>query len=133
MPGLVSQRAMQGNDVAAGEQIIQGDIFNTAVLRGETVIGNDTHSESTADIDKDPSDFASPDHAYGLPVKIKTCQSAQGEIELPCAVVSLVDTANGGQQQRNGVLRHGIGRISGDMDDVNLSKGRLHVHIVIAR
>ena len=45
---------------------------------------------------------------------------------------ALWGAAHGGEQQRDGVLRHGIGRVGGHMDDVDLAEGGPHVHVVVA-
>ena len=65
-------------------------------------------------------------------MKIKARQAVQGEIEFPCAVVRLVNAPHRGEQQRDGVLRHGVGRIGRHVHHVHLAKGRPHVHIVVS-
>ena len=96
MPRFLCQRAMKGDNVAPGEQVIQGHIFDTAALYRETVIGNDMHPKAPADVNEYPPDFARADHAHGLPVKVESRQPVQGKVKLPRPVICLVDAADGG-------------------------------------
>ena len=124
--------AVEGDHIAAGEQLVQRHIFDTAVRRRKAVIGNDLHAKPLANIDEDPADFAGADHAHGFPVKIKARQPIQGKVEFPRTVVGFMDTPHGGQQQGDSMLGNSIWRISRDMHHVDFSERGLHVHVVVS-
>ena len=130
--GFIRQRAVEGDDVAPLQQLIQGNVFDSAVLCREQVVGDHVHPEAAADVDEDPPDLAGTDHAHGLSVEIEAGQPVQGEIELARPVICLVDPAHGSQQQCDGVLRHGIRGIGRDMDHMDFTEGGLQVHVVVA-
>ena len=81
MERILRQRAVKRNDIALGEQLIQGnigDIFRTVVFRRrEFVIGKDLHAESSADRDEDPADLSRSDDTHGLSVKVESRQVIQ--------------------------------------------------------
>ena len=132
VPGLVRQGTVEGDDVGPGEQLRQGYIVDAAVGNREFVVGDHPHAEAPADVDENTSDLPGADHARGLPVEVEAREPAQGEIEVPGAVVGLVDTPDRGEQQRRRVFRHGVGGVGGDVDHMDLSEGVAHVHIVVS-
>ena len=113
------------------EQGGQIHIFNAAVLHGEFVVGNHPHAKAPADVDENAPDFAGAHYAHGFPMQVKARQPVQGKIEFPGSVVRLVDAANGGEQQRHGVLRHGIGGIGGHVHYVDFPERVADVHVVV--
>lgn len=131
--GLRRQGTVDRDDIAALKQLVKGNVVDAAVRRGEFVIGDHLHAEATADVDENAADLARADDAYGFAVEIKAGEAVQGEVELPGAVIGLVDAADGGEQQRHGVFRHGIGRIGRHVNHVDLAEGMLDIHVVVTR
>ena len=124
---------VEGDDIRFGEQLVQLHVLQARAGIGELVIGQDLHAETSADIPKDAADLTGADEADGLAMEVKAGQSGQAEIEFPGADVCLVGPAVDGQKQCHGVLRHRVGRVGGDPEHVDLSKGRPGVHVVEAR
>ena len=75
MSVLIRQRAVERNYVTSLPKLVKRHIFNPGILRRKLVIGNYTHSEPTADVDKNPADFSRADHTDRLAVQIKTGQA----------------------------------------------------------
>ena len=94
MSGCVSQRAVQGNDVALLEQFVQGNVPDTAVFGGKKVIGNDVHAKPPANVNENPADFSCADDTDGLAVKVESGQAVERKVELPGAIERFVDAAH---------------------------------------
>ena len=133
MPCIFCQRAVEGDDIALLQQLVQRNVGDPAVLCREQVIGDHVHPETAADIDEDPADLAGADHADGFAMEIESGQPVQGEVELAGPVIRLMNPPHGSEQQRDGMLGNRVGGISRDMDDVDLSEGGRQVHVIVTR
>ena len=76
MPCIFCQRAVEGDDIALLQQLVQRNVGDPAVLCREQVIGDHVHPETAADIDEDPADLAGADHADCFSMEIKAGQTA---------------------------------------------------------
>ena len=72
--GLVGQRHMKGDEIGAGQQLIQLDLGDThrarALLAQERVIGHNLHVQAKRAVADDTADIARADHAEGLVVQL---------------------------------------------------------------
>ena len=74
--------------------------------------------------------------SYGadcLAVQIKARHVVEAEIEIAATDIGLVDAADGGQQKRHGMLGDSVRGVRRHANNVDLSEGVLHIHVVEAR
>ena len=137
MVGLLGQGAMEGNDVALRQQLLHRHVANRVPViqppGGVFIVGKDPHAKASANIEEHPTDLSRTHDAHGLAVEVEACHSRQTEIEIPGSDVRLMDPSDGGQQHCHSMLRHGVGGVGRYTEDVDPSKGVLHVHVVKAR
>ena len=133
VPRLVGERAVKRNDVCLPQKLRQLHIVKAAFQIREFIVCQHAHPEALADTGKNSSDLARADHSYGLAVQVEARQPGQAEIEVARADIRLVCVPVDGQQQRHRVLRHRIGGVRRDAEDVQLSETGLGIHIVKAR
>ena len=71
--GLVGERGMQGNDIGAGQQVVQLNLldaqFDGAFRREEGVVSHNLHLQAIGAVSNDAADIARPDEAEGLGVE----------------------------------------------------------------
>ena len=108
---------MQRDDIRLGEKPVERDIFKPRRRIRECVVGEDSHSESLADVGEDASDLARADYACRLAVKVESCQPDKREVEVLCANGGAVDVARQRHQERGGVFSDGVGGIGGNAHD----------------
>ena len=124
---------MERNHVRLPQKLRQLHIVKVAFRIREFIVCQHAHPEALADTGKNSSDLACADYADGLAVQVEACESGQAEIEVARSDIRLVRVPVDGQQQRHRVLRHRIGRVRRDAEDVHLAEAGFGIHIVEAR
>ena len=133
VPRLVGERAVERNDVRLPQKLRQLHIVKTAFRIREFIVCQHAHPEALADTGKNSSDLACADYADGLAVQVEACESGQAEIEVARSDIRLVRVPVDGQQQRHRVLRHRVGGVRRDAEDMQLAEAGFGIHIVEAR
>lgn len=135
--GLGEERAVQADDVAAGEKFVEADVATAEVGDGAIlldVVGEDPASKASHDSGEAGSDGSGSDDANRFSVDVESLESIQREIVFPNAVVGAGVFSIEFEDEAHGMFRHGIGgvgRDAGDFDSV-LEAG-FEVDVVIAR
>ena len=124
---------MERNHVRLPQKLRQLHIVKAAFRIREFIVCQHAHPEALADTGKNSADLARADHAHGLAVQIEARQPGQAEIEVARADIRLVRVPVDRQQQRHRVLRHRVGRVRRDAEDVQLAEAGFGIHIVEAR
>ena len=132
MMGFLSQRAVEGDDVGLGEQLVELHIIQAGVGVGELVVGQDLHAKATADVTENAANLTGANQAHGLAVQIEAGKAVEGEVEVAGAQICLVSAAVDGQQQSHGVLSDRIRGVGGDTEHAQLAGSGLDVHVVEA-
>ena len=133
VPRLIGERAVERNHVRLPQKLRQLHIVKPAGRIREFVVCQHAHPKAFADLGENAPDLAGADHADGLAVQVKARQPGQAEIEVARADIRLVCVPVDGQQQRHRVLRHRIGRVRRNAEDMQLSEAGFGIHIVEAR
>ena len=133
VPRLVGEWAVKRNHVRLPQKLRQLHVVQSAVRIREFIVCQHAHPEALADTGKNSADLARADHAHGLAVQVKARQPGQAEIEVARADIRLVRVPIDGQQQRHRVLRHRVGGVRRDAEDMQLAEAGFGIHIVEAR
>ena len=133
VPGVRGQGAVEADQVAAAEQIIQGDKGEPVqILPGVGIVGQHLHAEALANSGHGQADLTGAYDAGGLVVEVHPHQSGEGKVVLPALDIGLVGVTVGGEGQGHGVFRHRLRGVAGDPQHRNLvAGGGLQVHIVV--
>jgi len=111
---LLGQRAVQADDITAGEQLVERHITHAEALQfrvGEGVVQLHLAAETEHDPREHSADLPAADHADALAHQIETGQPLQREIALAGTVVGPWQAPVECQDQRHGVLGHRMRRI----------------------
>ena len=86
--GLLSQRAVQGDDIRIVIKLIQAGIYHLVftgkIIVGIEVVGKDIHAESAQDTYQFFGNFSRTDDACCLSVHVEAQKSVQREVSVPC-------------------------------------------------
>ena len=135
----VVERAMQADDVGAGENLIKRRVIRRT-RRGATALRPQYfHAEGARDFRYPPSDVAGADDAERLPGEVDNRQfiEAEAAIALPVAVNHRLmvgnEAAQRGENDGEGMLGDGGGRIAGDVGELHAVRlARLGIHVIDA-
>ena len=96
-------------------------VFDAVLLRPirrrKRIEREHAHAEAAQDLRGDAADFSRAENAGGLAVEIEADESVEREVEVVDAVVGARDFAIEREEQRDGVLGDGVGRVSRDARD----------------
>ena len=115
MVGVVCKGTVKRNQVALGQQLIQGDIFCDP-LQGRIfmdIIGKDFHAETMADPHHSRSDLSGSHDSRRFLIKVKSHQASETEVIFPYFNIRFVEPPVDRQRQSHGMFSHGFRRISG--------------------
>src|SRR6185369_14182005 len=119
--GLGCQRQVQRNNIAAGEEGGEVNVFDVMlrgpIRGGEGIVGEHVGFEAAKDLGDDFADFAGAEDADGLAEKIEADEAVEGKVVFPNTVEGAMNFAVQSQEQANGVLSNGMGRIGGNTGD----------------
>ena len=111
---------MERDDVRAAVEIVEGGVQHVVVEGvfriGIGVVGDDVHAETLQNADQHPGDPARADDSRRAAVQVEPEQPVQREVAVPRAPVGTVYLTVQRQHQGHGVLRYGMGRVSGYTD-----------------
>ena len=90
-------------------------------------------TEAAQDFSDDRADFTRADNARGTPAKIETEQTIEGKVPFANSIVCAMQFAVQGENQSEGMLRDGIGRVGGHACDCNVVRARRgEIDVVVA-
>ena len=118
--GLVGQRHVQGDEIGAGQQIIQFHLGHAkqpgAFLAQERVIGHDLHLQAQGTVADDAADISGPDHAQRLVEQLRPHEAGLFPFAGMGRCVRFGNLAGDGEHHRNGMFGGGDG----------IAEGRVH-------
>ncbi len=112
-----------------GVHVLDAVLGGPVAIR-KRIVGQHLHAEAAQDLGDDAADLAGADDAGGLAVQVEADQAVEREVQFADAVEGAVNLAIERQQQRDGVLGHGVGRIDRHARDGELQLlggGEIHV------
>lgn len=113
MHGFRGERKVQGNNVAADEQIRERNILDGLLrspIRGWIRIeGEDFRAEPFEDFSGDFADFPGAHKPHSFAVEIETNEAVQREVVFANAIVGAVNFAIESEQEADGVFGNGVG------------------------
>ena len=134
MVGFLHERAVQRDQIALPEQLLQADILDEIqTLVRILVVAQHPHAIAPADPCHRRPDLAGSNDAGRLPIEVLAGQPLQGEVVLSHTDVGLVDVAVYRAGQRHRQLRDSLRRISRYphyLDSIRCR--RLKIYIIIA-
>ena len=135
VPGMAGQRAVEADQVAAPEQLLQRDIGDPVQsVFGVRVIGQHLHAEAPADTGHSQADLAGAHDTGGLAMEVDPGQTVEGEVVFTAFDIGLMGVAVGGQGQGHGVFRHRLRRVARHPQHRDIvALGGLQIHMVVAR
>ena len=137
--GLSGERAVDGHKVGLGQQFVERSVGIGAVVDGKGVVRQDAHAEALRDARHAAADHPEADDADGESLELEggVAQQRERSAALPVAArhVGGVAVRLGGQvqDQREGVLRHGVAGVAGHVAHRDAgATGGLQVDVVVA-
>ena len=107
---------MQGDDIRAGEKFVQRHVLEAQHPRLVTrvrIVGDDDAAETLQDFSHYRADLSGAHDAYGPAVQLESEKAVEGEIALTHAAVCSMQFSVQGEDQADGVLGDGMGRVGG--------------------
>ena len=135
MERVTGQRAREGDDVAAPEQLGAGDVVDAGcdeLFVDERVVGEDLASKGDQQTGDELTDAPRSDHARRRSVQTVAQQTVKGEVPVADALVGTMDVAIEGEDERQGVLGDGFGGVGGNANHGDAGRcRRAEVDVVV--
>src|SRR5689334_19917502 len=113
---LGRQRCVQRNYFTLSRQCLRICVFDTKfarpVIRWIDIEREHFHSESAQNLCGDAANFSGAKNTGGLAVEIKADESIEGKIQVVYTIIRARNLTIECEQQCDGMLSHGVGRIS---------------------
>ena len=131
------QRAMQTDDVRLGEKGLQLNRLSSGF--GERgiwvkIVAENFHAEAREQPSQDAADFSGANDSYCLSLEVKAKKTVDREITVAHPVVGPVNPAVESHDEGQRELRHGVGRVSRNVGDLDSESGGMaQVHLIESR